>query len=248
MEIKEWKLPPRDLTLSLQDVHVWLVSLNQPNDYVQQLLGSLSAEEPSRGDRFIFKRDRRRFITSHGILRMILSNYTGIDPAQLEFSYEPNGKPYLSKEFNPSNIRFNLSHSNELAICGVTRDREIGVDLEYIRPIPELEKLASKYFSNDKRDLFEIIPEGQKMECFFTTWTSMEAYLKALGVGLTNLLEYPGGYPLPSEPIKYFQIIKDTQKSTLWTMVRFSPSSGYVGALVVEGYSLMLSGWQWNQF
>ena len=243
----EWRLPPRDLTLSLQDIHVWLISLEQPVGYVQHLLDSLSPEECTQADQFIFKRDRRRFITSHGALRMILSNYTGVDPAQLQFTYEPNGKPYLSKKINHSNFRFNLSHSNELAICAVTRDRELGVDLEYIRPIHNIDKIADRYYLKNKRDFFDGVSEVQKTECFFAFWTSMEAYLKAHGVGLTSPLEYPGEYPVLEKPIRYSQINRDSQEHTLWTMLRFSPPNGYAGALVVEGYSALLSGWQWNR-
>ena len=134
-----WGLPPSDLALSSDHIHVWCASLDQPASCVQQFAQSLSADERVRAERFHFEQHRNRFIAGRGLLRMILSYYTGIEPSRLQFCYGSRDKPALVETSGGGTLRFNLSHSQGLALYAVTRNREIGVDLERIRPISEAE-------------------------------------------------------------------------------------------------------------
>lgn len=141
-----WSFPPPGLTLSYDDVHVWCASLDQSVARVQQFAQTLSHDERARAARFCLERVRKRFVIARGILRAILSSYLGIEPSQVQFRYGPYGKPYLSGR-NGCPLRFNLTHSHELTLCAVAYDREIGVDLEHIRSIPDIDQIADDHFT-----------------------------------------------------------------------------------------------------
>ncbi|MBV8883220.1 MAG: hypothetical protein JO235_04370, partial [Chroococcidiopsidaceae cyanobacterium CP_BM_RX_35] len=128
----KWEHPPPELTLLSKDIHVWRASLDQPISCVQQLAQTLCAEEGTRAERFYFEQDRQRFIVGRGLLRAILGRYLSVEPSQIQFHYGPRGKPALSLACGGSWLRFNLSHSQGLAVYAVTRDREIGIDIEHI--------------------------------------------------------------------------------------------------------------------
>jgi len=136
---RSWRPPPEDLALSSNDVHVWRASLDQLALRFQRLAQTLSADEQLRAERFYFEQDRRRFVVSRGLLRTILGCYLGIEPSRLQFCYGSRDKPALVETSGGGTLRFNLSHSQGLALYAVTRNREIGVDLERIRPISEAE-------------------------------------------------------------------------------------------------------------
>jgi len=181
---RRWHLSPPDLTLSRDDVHVWYASLGQPVERVRQLAQILSYDEMMKAERFRFERDRRRFIVSRGVLRTILGRYLGIEPDKVRFRYSPHRKPYLADRFDSYRLRFNLAHSHELALYAFTRDREIGVDLEYISPMPDMEQIAARFFLARETVALRTTPENQKLEAFFSCWTRKEAYIKASGEGL----------------------------------------------------------------
>ena len=150
---------------------------------VQQISQSLMEDERIKAERFYFQRDRKRFMVCRGVLRMILGRYLHIEANRVHFSYGPYGKPYLKETLGDSTLRFNLAHSHELALHAFARSREIGVDIEYIRYIPDAEQIALNFFSENENAVLHVLPTSQKQEAFFNCWTRKEAYLKALGVG-----------------------------------------------------------------
>ena len=132
-----WRLPPDTLSLLDNEVHVWRASLGLPAELIQQWSQLLSADEWQRAERFHFERDRSRFIAGRSILRTILSRYLPLAPGQIEFCYGPHGKPALSGACGDQSLCFNLSHSADMALYAVTRDRQIGVDIEQVRPVKQ---------------------------------------------------------------------------------------------------------------
>jgi 4'-phosphopantetheinyl transferase len=124
-------------------------------------------------------------------------------------------------------LQFNMSHSQELALCAVATRREVGIDLEYLRPLPEAEQLAKRFFSRAEHVLIQALPVEEQAQVFFRLWTAKEAYLKATGKGL--------GHPLDQ-----VEIIRTEDSWTLskalsgWFMQSFTPTTNYLAALVVE--------------
>jgi 4'-phosphopantetheinyl transferase len=234
------------LALLSDDVHVWCAFLDQPAARAQQLAQTLSADERMRAERFYFERDRKRFIVGRGLLRTILGCYLGIAPNRLQFCYGPRGKPDLAEICGGRKLCFNLSHSQGLALYGITRDRKIGIDLEHIRPISKTEQIAERFFSVRENAVFRALPPSKKQVAFLNCWTRKEAYLKAIGEGLVRSLEQIEVSLAPGEPARLLSIEGDLQSAERWILQELTPALGYVAALVVEGYGWRLKCWQWT--
>jgi 4'-phosphopantetheinyl transferase len=233
-----WLSAPADLTLLQNDVHVWRIDLDRPESQLQSLAETLSSDELSRAKRFYKEQHRQRFIAGRGILRSILGRYLGIEPHQVEFSYQPLGKPVLTDEmFSKTKVWFNLTHSQGLALCAVSCNRLVGVDLEYIRPISDVLALAKRYFSSNEYQVIRSLPPHQMQEIFFRYWTCKEAYLKATGAGIAQL-EQIEVLLSPGEPAK----LKIDEQ---WSLLELVPADNTVAAVAVEGCDLNLSAWQY---
>ena len=237
-----WNLPPAELNLSSNAVHVWRTSLEQPALQVQQLAQTLSEDEQLRAKRFYFERDRKHFIVGRGMLRTILGHYANIEPNQLQFSYGSRGKPALVSTDIDSMLQFNLSHSNGLALYAVTRDRQIGIDLEHIRPISDIEQLTKRFFSPREYSVICSLPKSEQQVTFFEVWTCKEAYLKATGEGLAQLQQVE--VSLTHGETCHLNIHTDSQAATRWSLQTLAPATDYVAALAVEGHDWDLSCWQ----
>lgn len=241
-----WLSPPANLALSSDEVHVWRAALDQPIPHVQSLAQILSGDEQMRAQRFRFERDKRRFTVGRGALRTILGWYLDIEPSRLEFSYGPQGKPFLATQVKDQILQFNLTHSHELALFAFTYDREIGIDLEFIRPMSDLEGVATRFFSAKENVALNKIATNHKVEAFFNCWTRKEAYIKARGEGLSMPLDEFDVSLSPGEPAALLSVRIDPQEVTRWSLQTLDPAPGYIGALVVEGQGWHLSCWQWS--
>lgn len=239
-----WGQPPPHLTLAEDEIHVWRACLDQPTACLQQLLAKLSADERMRAERFYFEQDRKRFIVARGLLRTILSCYLGIEPSELEFCYGLRGKPALVNS-GGSTLRFNLSHSQGLALYAIAPTREIGIDLEHIRPLPAAQ-IAERFFSAQENAILRTLPPDQQQQAFFSCWTRKEAFLKAIGDGLAFPLNQFDVSLSPDQPAQIHSIKGDSAAAANWFLQELKPAPGYVGALAVEGTGGCLSCWQWS--
>ena len=239
-----WVDPPRQLRLSKRDVHLWRVALEQPQRLVQKLSGMLSGDEREKAERFHFERHQRRYTVARGMLRMILSYYLELAPQDLRFHYGLRGKPELADGLGDGSLRFNVSHSHELALYAFTRDREIGVDVEYLRPMPDAEPIAARFFSPAEHSELCRLPTNQKQLGFFNGWTRKEAYIKALGDGLYYALDRFQVSLTPEEPPRLIVVEDDPGQAARWSLQALTPAEGYVAALAVEGRGWDLSGFQ----
>ncbi|TAE56218.1 MAG: 4'-phosphopantetheinyl transferase superfamily protein [Nostocales cyanobacterium] len=177
----------QNLHLSSHDVHIWKINLKQSEAQVRTFQETLSSDEIARAKRFYFPEHQQRFIIGRGSLRMILGSYLNIEPQKIEFDYHERGKPFLAAKFQDSGLFFNLSHSQDLGLLGVSYQRLIGVDLEYMRPMSDLENLAQRFFLPAEYEIIKSLNSDEKQKVFFRYWTCKEAYLKATGDGLVKL-------------------------------------------------------------
>src|SRR5438034_6065717 len=143
--------------LASNKVHSWALALDLPPEASARLDATLSHDERNRSARLRFARDRRRFVAARGVLRDLLARYLGARPGQIRFAYNAFGKPELSPEFG-GRLRFNLSHSADLALIAITTDAGIGVDLEYIPPQPHHGEIARRLFSAAEADRWNGLP------------------------------------------------------------------------------------------
>ncbi|MBW4659459.1 MAG: 4'-phosphopantetheinyl transferase superfamily protein [Drouetiella hepatica Uher 2000/2452] len=226
----EWVLPPENLALLSNEVHVWQASLRQPPEQVERLAKLLSVEEQDRAARFRRERDRLHFISGRGLLREMLGRYLAIAPAQIQFGYGDHGKPFVvsAPELKLTDLQFNMSHGHELALYAIGRDRPVGIDVEYVRrPVADLEQLTQRFFSKREHATLLALPPHQRVKTFFRGWTCKEAYLKAIGTGLTELDQVEVALT-PDIPPKLIL----SSDSTGWWLHILEPQPDYTAALV----------------
>ena len=212
------------------EIHVWHAALDREDHVVGQLESTLSLEEKARADRFHFANDRKRFAVARGLLRELLGAYLRQAPAHLEFSYGQHGKPALSGGNSLGGLCFNLSHSANLVVYAIARERNLGIDVEHVRPDSAGDDIAQRYFSaREVKDLRTLPPEN-RVEGFFNCWTRKEAYLKATGMGLQIALDSFAVSLLPNQPAQFLSGVE-----TQWHLAAHRPAEGYVAALVYDG-------------
>ena len=243
---KTFDANPAALELARDDVHVWSIALTPAEEVYQRLRAGLSPDEQRRAAQFKFEKLQKRFIAGRGALRDILSRYTGRAAEKIIFEYETYGKPKLAATLNSNNISFNLSHTEDLALCAVCRDRAVGVDVELIRPMDDAEAIAQRFFSRVESEKFCALPAAQKPAAFFNCWTRKEAFIKALGEGLSHPLDQFEVSFREGEPAALLCTRPDPREATKWTLRTLQPAPNFVGALAVAGNGLSLKCWQWE--
>jgi 4'-phosphopantetheinyl transferase len=212
------------------EIHIWHAALDRDESDLGRLQATLSPDEKTRADRFHFAKDRNHYTVARGLLRELLGGYLRQDPASLEFSYGPHGKPYLSGANASSGLSFNLSHSSGLAVYAFAVQRNLGIDVEHIQPESAGEDIARRYFSpREVSDLHGLPPEA-KAEGFFNCWTRKEAYIKALGTGLHTPLDSFSVSLRPGQPAEFLGGV-----DSRWRIAAFQPAGGYAAAVVYDG-------------
>ncbi|MCD6256936.1 4'-phosphopantetheinyl transferase superfamily protein [Candidatus Aerophobetes bacterium] len=208
------------------EVHLWRAWLNQ-EDYHREM-EMLSEKERIQAERFYFEKDRRSFIMTHAMLRKIVGSYLKIDPHDVKFICGTYGKPSI--DGNHNEICFNMSDSFELAIFAFAQARQVGVDIEYIRPMHDAQDIVLNFFSPGEKMAIDEVEEKQRLEAFFKYWTRKEAYLKAIGKGLMQPMD-----SFEASLNRDFIWVRDNpQEVYKWSVRSFNPAPGYVGALVFE--------------
>lgn len=228
------------------NVHLWSTSLNVIDRVYDVLKRGLSSDEWKRANRFIFEQDRRNFIVARGILRDILSQYLHCQPADVLFHYETNGKPGLSLTEASIRLEFNLSHSSGFLVMAITSGKRVGVDVELIRPLPDLNLIASHSFSEYEQNMLSSLTEEEKQLGFFRCWTRKEAYLKARGSGLSIPLDSFDMSLSADNPIGMLSNRLDPDEVSRWSFYTFVPFQGFIGALAIEGQAVAPCFRQWK--
>jgi 4'-phosphopantetheinyl transferase len=240
-----WLHPPARLLLKSDDVHVWRANLDQEPATIQALSGLLAPDERQRADRYYFQKDRDHFVVARGVLRLIFSRYLDISPDRIRFSYNQYGKPALDSCTGDAGLRFNLSHSHGLALYAFTRGREIGLDIEFIREDFASLKIAESFFSPKEVEMLMALPSELQSSAFYNCWTRKEAYIKALGEGLSHPLHRFTVSLIAGEPVALLSTDDDPQESSRWSLMELTPGPGYVAALAVTGRTPMIHYLQW---
>lgn len=234
-----WTTPPQELVLTVSAVDVWLISLAQPSA-AAEFIDLLSGAEQDRAARFKFDKHRRPYVIAHAALRSILSSYLKAQPADLPFVTGINGKPNLAPELSGSGLQFNLSHSHEMALLGVTCGHEIGVDIEWIKEDYGFDEVAERFFTAKEVSELRALPISLQRQAFFKCWTSKEAFLKAKGTGLSGKLDEVEITLSDERQVRIDASVPG------WTLSELTPGNGYEAALVVEGSSLPVNCYRWQ--
>lgn len=215
-------------------VDIWPVRLDRADGWETAFVPLLSDEERARAAAFRADLHRRRHIVSHGVLRIVLAGYVGLTPEALCFAQTAEGKPLLETKGGPT-IGFNLSHSGELALIAVTDGRAVGVDVEEVSEMRDITGLANRYFAPSEAAAIDAQPPDRRRSAFFRCWTRKEAFVKAIGKGLSFPLDRFEVTVHPEEPARLLSIEGEAAKAAAWSIAHLDPEPGYVGAVVVAG-------------
>jgi len=211
------------------EIHLWSVSLNEDDRYIKQCQATLTDAEQERVAYFSFKQVQTNYIISQGTLRLLLSSYLGKEPQKVNIGRHEKGKPFSLD--NPS-LYFNMSNSGNFCVYAFSRDSEVGIDLEHIRELPDLDELIQKNFTPKETAYIEKKPE-HKLKRFFQFWTFKESYLKATGEGMR----------LPPDNIEFsledgqvkLQSLRGMHEAEDWLFKDYSPHSEHIGTLTYKG-------------
>jgi 4'-phosphopantetheinyl transferase len=213
-------------------VDVWALSLTSSSEDLENLMKTLSPSERERAARFHFEEHRTRYIAGHGRLRQLLGGYLSRPGASIEFELGKNGKPRVAGDAAARGLEFNLSHSNDTALVAIAV-QPVGIDLEHVRPLSDANELVQRFFSKREAAAYSVMPDDQKPLGFFRLWTRKEAWLKATGEGITNLLDQVEVSFLSGEPARLLRLPERWSGEVDWSLSHFDPEPGYVGALAI---------------
>jgi 4'-phosphopantetheinyl transferase len=187
--------------LTEEVAHVWYADLDRLAKSSRWLSQNLSLEERNRADQFRVPKDRQHFSICRGLLRLILGQYLELRPSALRFSYGRWGKPSFISVSSNCRIEFNVSHSNGVALLVIARGHSVGVDLEHIRHLPDLETVAHCSLCDQEFAFLMSLPLAERDAAFFNIWTLKESYVKATGEGLSALKQVEVSLPLGGQPV-----------------------------------------------
>jgi 4'-phosphopantetheinyl transferase len=216
-----WAPPPPQWTLADNAVHVWAALLDQPEALTNKLLDTLSPDEKARMTRFRFQQEQRRFLTGRGLLRRLLALYSHTPPEEIGFTYGIKGKPLLTTPADGP--AFNVSHTGRLIVIAVTRQQSVGIDVERLCRLAEMDGIAKNFFTPGEYQKLKESAPGEKRRIFFEIWTRKEAVLKCSGQGLESLAS---PHEFPTEYARFFK-----------------PASGCVGCLCLPAPPSAESFW-----
>ncbi len=242
-----WNTPPPSLQLTTGDVHVWRASFQQLTPLLHHFNALLSQDEQMKAGRYRFDDNRDEYIIARGLLRHLLGSYLGQDAKGLRFFYNPYGKPALSNEAGQERLSFNLSHAHGYILYVFTRGREVGIDIERIRPEAAHDGVAERFFSNKEVSTLRALPRHAQAIGFFNCWTRKEAYIKARGEGLSIPLNQFDVSLVPGEPAALLESRVDPADTSRWTLKSLDMGIQYIAALAVEGADWDLKCWDWQQ-
>jgi len=224
-----WPVNPQVSALAADEVHIWLADLSYRADSLARVAGMLSEDERERAARFRFPQDAGRWTVSRAVLRSILGRYLGVDASAVRIGAGPWGKPELTANFQRHLLEFSTSRSDGLGLYAVARNRRVGVDIERLRPLPDLVAIAAQVFSPREQQALGELPDAERDVAFFNCWTRKEAYLKALGEGLGH------------EDVR-----DDSAEPGRWSISPLAPAPGYAAAVAIEGPPPKLFCAQWR--
>lgn len=212
-------------------IHIWRAGLRVPPHWLEAQHVCLSGDETARAARFIREEHRRRFAAGRVVLRLLLARYLNAPPGSFQFEITKYGKPFLVDY--QTDLTFNVSHSDDLALFAFARGRAVGVDIEKFQERLEIEKIARRYFSSAEIEALFALPEEQRVQAFYNGWTRKEAYIKARGLGLSIGLDTFDVTLAPGAPPAILRARDDDPAR--WSVFALDPAPGFAAALVTEG-------------
>src|SRR5438067_5125378 len=225
--------------LGARDVHLWTIVLSNFFALIPELYYLLSFEERERASSFRFSSDRQRYILAHAIRRRILAHYLRVSPFKIEICEGTFGKPRLRAV--SEEVSFNDSRSGDLAVYAITRGRPVGIDVEYVRPLPQLREIARAYFSSPEIKTLASAPEQSRSQQFFTMWCGKESVLKCTGEGIGQHLNMVETDLTAPQRMAVLYAGKATRLTTAWHLHSYCPAADHEAVVATTQTNLLFS-------
>ena len=238
---KKWDTQISDFNLESNQIHIWSVRLNIDTQTQIRYWRILSEEERDRANRFKFVEDKIKYIACRGVLRHLLGLYLGEEAEHVKIGYIKNGKPH-----HRSNLEFNASHSQDWAVIGFTLDTVLGIDIEYVNRNIEFEEIAQRFFSPEESTIVNSAQKDLIPRYFYNCWTRKEAFIKALGDGLSFPLDRFVVSCAPEDIPQLRSTKWDKNEVNNWCLWGFEKGNDYVGAIAIRGGQKQLSYFTWD--
>jgi 4'-phosphopantetheinyl transferase len=203
------------LQLLDDEVHLWWADCETSPTGLDSLLPD---EDRRRAERLRVDAARRRFVAARALTRILLGHYTYVEPSTLRIGSGARGKPRLERPTGHPTLHFNAAHSGGTAAVALSLS-ELGVDVESLRPIPNLARLAARFCSDFERERLDDLPDRDREAAFLTLWTCKEAYLKAVGSGIAMPLR---DIEVDLQPLRIVRINNDPRAAAEWTLLHAS--------------------------
>lgn len=223
-----------DFNIENVDVAVWSLDLQLPPSSIASFLQTMSTDELSWAERLGDPWNRSRYIIAHGALRMILSDYTRVDPRHLTFVTGRHGKPSLARTGNDPDVRYNLSHSGDMAAIAIAVGHDVGIDIERISSARADLSDAAQFLSRREIAALQNFPKAEQTRAFFSCWTRKEAYLKGRGDGLSHRLRCFDVSVMPGESAALLGSRIDPEDVNRWRLFDVTVADGYVATAAVN--------------
>jgi len=223
-----------DVEMTDAPIEVVVTRLAAAPEAVRASAALLSDAERHRARRFAFDRDASRFIVARARLRQLLAARLGVRAQAVEFEYGAYGKPVLSRRFADSDLHFNVSHCDDVAAYAFSGGHAIGIDVEAVREISDADNIAARYFSRLENATYRSLKPCDRPLGFFNCWTRKEAFVKALGDGLSMPLDRFDVTLAPGDPAKVLRVEDTPGDDSGWRLDSLCPAAGYVVAIASQ--------------
>jgi 4'-phosphopantetheinyl transferase len=207
------------------------VRLDAPTQVRAALWPLLSRDERERAEKFRYAEHRQHYVVARASLRRLLAERLRIAPRTVELVETKYGKPRLAPVHGSADVEFNVSHSGGLALVAFTNGRAVGVDVERIREVPDADDLAERFFSPRETASLRALPLDRRSLAFLACWTRKEAFIKALGLGLSCPLDAFDVTIDPDTPARITRIDERIDEVANWAIQKFTPLPQYIAAV-----------------
>jgi len=236
-----WQETPETLSLSEDHIDVWLCDLKQLSGEINNFYSTLSDDECNRADKLKVEDKRQQYIITRGVLRQRLSLVTNIKPEDFMFKILEHGKPVLANNYQCADITFNVSHSYDLALIAISQKHHLGIDIEKINHESKHDQLVTRFFSKAEQTEFQTIAEANKARAFCACWTRKEAFIKAIGDGVSYGLDKFDVTVDPDRQTPEINLHKPSEG--IWSATNLPINNEYMACLVSDRDSLSVRCW-----
>jgi 4'-phosphopantetheinyl transferase len=243
--LDSWPLLESAPQLEPGEIHIWRIKVPDEHELPHYWTNLLTQEERERVNRKRLPIDSRRTLASRACLRTLLGGYLHLKPQDIKLKTKSEGKPFVEHQGTTSRIEFNVSHSGEWILMGFSLDRSLGIDVEQRRELV-FGDLVNDFFAPSEQKQWNALNPDQHSMAFFSAWTRKEAYLKAIGLGLTKALNSFAVSLNDKSPSQIDWCSDNPTTCRHWQIVDLEPAPDYKGALVAESLATYLRKYTFN--